>query len=279
MTNRDANQYNRLLLALCGEIAARLRGLKRPRLASLDKGLRVVLALVSFFTLTLTVMHREDADGYQATHLFFMPRRNWEMDHGRGMLYEPHYYSKLDEAILLEEVNGARLNFESEYDAYGAFELTSVPSPPPSAEQTSAYHEWLAQEQADYTAWFMRTRASYAEWLKGRTLSFEGWLAGRSDTYRAAYAQELTAQEQAAQAAGTDTGSSGTNHPRHTQGGTVRRAPHAPAFGSNNLPVDNTCGECDVVAWDYAGIDITYPLPATRRDDTPTPPPRITVSL
>jgi hypothetical protein len=280
MTNRDANQYNRLLLALCGEVAARLRRLKRPKLASLDKALRVTLALVSFFTLTLTVMHRQDADGYQATHLFFMPRRNWEMDQARGMLYEPHYYSRMDEAILLEEVSGARLSFESEYDAYGEYgEYELVSLPPPSAERTSAYREWLAHEQTDYTSWFMSTHASYGEWLKGQPQSFESWLAGQSDTYRAAYAQELAAQEQAVQAAGTDTGSPGTNHPRQTQGGTVRRAPHAPAFGSNNLPVDSACGECDAISWDYARIDTAYPLPATRRDDTPTPPPRITVSI
>jgi hypothetical protein len=287
MTHRDANHYNRLLLALCAEISARLRAVRRPRWSSIEKHLRVLLAVVTFLTLTLTVMHREDSDGYQATHLFFIPRRNWEMDQGRGMLYEPEYYSRMDQAVLLEEINGLRFTsaLESEYGAYEAYdnydliETAALPPPRPSAEKTAAYRDWLTLEQADYTSWFMRTRASYAEWLAGRTQSFEGWLATRSNTYQAAYAEELAFQEQAAQLAGPQAGEPDNSRGKRTQGGTVRRAPHAPAYGSNTLPVDSTQRAQAVISWHYAGIDLAYPLPGARRDDTPTPPPRILTSI
>jgi len=51
-------------------------------------------------------MQRQDRDGYQATHLFFMPRETWEMDEGKGMLHEPEYYYNVDTEILVEEELG-----------------------------------------------------------------------------------------------------------------------------------------------------------------------------
>ena len=271
MTNRDTNQYNRLMLALCSAIVARLRRLRYPGWATLEKGLRVLLAIVSFLTLTLTVMHREDADGYQAAHLFFMPRRNWEMDHGRGMLYEPKHYGAMDEAILYEEVNGIAFTFGEED---GEYEIADLPAPQPSAEKTTAYREWMSQEQAGYTTWFVHTRASYGEWLKSRAQSFDNWIAGQPDGYRAAYAEELAAQVQAAEATGLDIEEGERASTKRTQPGTVRKAPRAPVFGSNDLPVDTTYIRVEIASWQYAAIAATYPQPSMWRDDTPTPPPR-----
>ena len=278
MTNKEPNQYNRLLLALCGEVAARLRTVRLPRWSSLDKGLRVVLAVVSFLTLTLTVMHREDADGYQATHLFFMPRRHWEMDNGRGMLYEPAYYSRMDQAILLEEVSSAPFTalFEIEgyYDEYEEFEIVSLPLPQPRAERTTAYREWLAQAQADYTTWFVHTRAAYEEWLRSQAQAFDNWLTGQSENYKATYAQELAEQEQATQSEGAKLGDGEGTSGKRTQGGTVRRAPHAPAFGSYELPVANSDLDGTAISWQYAVIGHANLRPVMWRDDTITPPPR-----
>lgn len=67
---------------------------------------RVFMACVTFLLLTMTVMQRVDRDGYQATHLFFMPRENWEMDEGRGMLHEEEYYRDIDAQVLAEETYG-----------------------------------------------------------------------------------------------------------------------------------------------------------------------------
>lgn len=48
---------------------------------------RLFMACTTFLLLTITVLQTEDPDGYQATHLFFMPRSTWEMDGGVAMLY------------------------------------------------------------------------------------------------------------------------------------------------------------------------------------------------
>jgi hypothetical protein len=69
----------------------------------LFKGARLFVACTTLMLLTATVMEREDQDGYQATHLFFMPRQSWEMDGGRGMLYEEEYYHRMDLEALTEE--------------------------------------------------------------------------------------------------------------------------------------------------------------------------------
>ncbi len=67
---------------------------------------RVFVAFCTLVTLTATIMHRPDHDGYQGTHLFFMPRKNWEMDEGRGMLYEEEHYRKADLYSAAAELYG-----------------------------------------------------------------------------------------------------------------------------------------------------------------------------
>jgi hypothetical protein len=245
---------------------------------SLEKGLRVALAVVTFLTLTLTVMHREDVDGYQATHLFFMPRKNWEMDQGRGMLYEAEYYSRIDQAILLEEVSGvpfiyALESYFGEYEEYDEYKSVTLPPPQPSAERTTAYRDWLAQAEADYTAWFARTHAAYEEWLRNRAQAFDSWLAAQTETYRAAYEQELAQQEQAVRPEFEQVAESDTTENR-TQGGTVRRAPHMPALGGFEMPVANSDLDGAAIYWQYATFGHAYLRPAVWRDDTITPPPR-----
>ena len=74
-----------------------------PRRRRLEAPLRVFLALSTVLLLCATVLHRDDADGFQASHLFFMPRHTWEMDHGIGMLYEDAYYQRMDLEVLAEE--------------------------------------------------------------------------------------------------------------------------------------------------------------------------------
>jgi hypothetical protein len=61
---------------------------------------RLFTACAALLLLTSTVLQHDDPDGYQATHLFFMPRQSWEMDGGVGMLHEPDYYTSIDRAAL-----------------------------------------------------------------------------------------------------------------------------------------------------------------------------------
>jgi hypothetical protein len=82
---------------------------------------RILFAFAQAFTacatlllLTSTVMHRPDEDGYQAAHLFFMPRGTWEMDQGRGMLHGEEYYRDIDERATLEETYGVDADYFEE---------------------------------------------------------------------------------------------------------------------------------------------------------------------
>jgi hypothetical protein len=72
---------------------------------------RLFVAVTTLMLLTATVWHQPDHDGYQGTHLFFMPRSNWEMDEGRGMLYDEEHYRGMD--LLRNYGEGA---FEREYE-------------------------------------------------------------------------------------------------------------------------------------------------------------------
>src|SRR6476661_744294 len=64
---------------------------------------RLFTASAALLLLTVTVLQRNDVDGYQAAHLFFMPRQSWEMDEGVGMLHGASYYQAVDSADLAAE--------------------------------------------------------------------------------------------------------------------------------------------------------------------------------
>ena len=99
---------------------------------------RVFVAFCTFLSLTITVFHREDHDGYQATHLFFMPRRNWEMDQGRGMLYEEEHYLGLERGALAEQLTGRSIRDYEEYEEYERYE---------EFEEYEKYEEYEAAER------------------------------------------------------------------------------------------------------------------------------------
>jgi hypothetical protein len=76
-----------------------LRGhitVSRRRARRLFLRAQVLLLCATLVLLTITVLQRPDHDGYQATHLFFVPRENWEMDFGRGMFHEKELYERMD---------------------------------------------------------------------------------------------------------------------------------------------------------------------------------------
>jgi hypothetical protein len=250
------------------------RALRRmPARRRLEAHARVFIAVNTMLLLCATVLHREDSDGYQAAHLFFMPRHTWEMDHGRGMLYEEAYYRAMDLEVLAEEVYGQYAEREREYRAPGA-------AVTPASTSTAAYSDWLAAEREAYTRWFAQHKGEYTDWLNTEATTFDRWLAARPADYRAAYEAELASLSAPAEAGAepfdaAESLSSG----RRTQGQTVRRAPHAPASGGSDLPILSAVAELDPPSYHFEPVRLPDPSPISREDDTPYPPPRPQDSL
>ena len=65
----------------------------RPALALAG---RAYLALSAALFLTVTVPARPDPDGWQASHIVFMPRALWERDEDRGMLHPEAWYEAVE---------------------------------------------------------------------------------------------------------------------------------------------------------------------------------------
>ena len=57
---------------------------------------RAYLALSAALFLTVTVPARPDPDGWQASHIVFMPRALWERDEDRGMLHPEAWYEAVE---------------------------------------------------------------------------------------------------------------------------------------------------------------------------------------
>ncbi len=77
------------VLGAAGQAA--LRGARRS--VPLRVGGQAALAVVTILGLTVTVPARSDPDGWQAAHLFFMPRASWERDQDIGMLHPESWYN------------------------------------------------------------------------------------------------------------------------------------------------------------------------------------------
>ncbi|HET9492760.1 MAG TPA: hypothetical protein VFR15_00850, partial [Chloroflexia bacterium] len=243
-----------------------------PRLRQIEAPLRAFLALTTVLLLCATVLHREDHDGFQASHLFFMPRYTWEMDQGRGMLYEEAYYERMDLDVLAREVYGSYSprEYEYEYEERVPVERTA---PPPSS--TAAYRDWLAAERESYTSWFAEHMGEYVDWLETEAATFDEWLAAQPAGYRAAHEAEVAGTQPAAEAdAQPATTADALSSGGSTQGHTVRRAPHAPAPGGTTLPILGAVSGLDAPGYQFEPVSLPRPAPTSREDDTPSPPPR-----
>ncbi len=84
----------------------RLYTMKKRTTSRLCAIARLFIACTTILLLTSTVMQVEDRDGYQATHLLFMPRETWEMDEARGMLHDEEYYREIDLEEFAADVIG-----------------------------------------------------------------------------------------------------------------------------------------------------------------------------
>jgi hypothetical protein len=192
------------------------------------------------------------------------------------MLYEEAYYERMDLEVLAGEVYGRYTEREQEDRAL--LERTAATSPAPTS--TTAYRDWLADQREAYTRWFNEHGGEYVDWLKTEATTFDSWLAAQPAEYRSAHAQELT---------GTGAPAEGDTEPAtnadalspggHTQGQTVRRAPHAPAPGGTNLPIMSTAAELDAPDYQFEPARLPEQSPLSREDDTPYPPPRPADSL
>jgi hypothetical protein len=186
------------------------------------------------------------------------------------MMYEEAYYERMDMEVLAREVYGSYSPREQEYP-----ERAPVERMAPAPSSTAAYRDWLAAERESYTRWFAEHRGEYADWLSAEAVTFDEWLAAQPPGYRAAHEAELagmqtTTEADAQTAATADTLSSGG----HTQGQTVRRAPHAPALGGTTLPILGAVTGLDVPGYQFEPVSLPRPAPSSREDDTPAPPPR-----
>lgn len=96
-------------------------------------GARLIVACTTLVLLTVTILQRQDGDGYQATHLFFMPRNTWEMDQGRAMLYDEEHYHEMDLRAAAAEFPGrhtqATLLSPEERERGGLTDNAPSPSP------------------------------------------------------------------------------------------------------------------------------------------------------
>jgi hypothetical protein len=251
---------------------ARLRHrlLARKRL---EAPVRIFLALTTLLLLSATVLHRDDADGFQASHLFFMPRHTWEMDHGRGMMYEEAYYERMDLEVLAEEVYGRHTEREYEPEERAPIDRTGPANP--ASTSTAAYRDWLAAQRESYTAWFAEYKGAYADWLTTEAATFDDWLAAQPGDFRATYELELASiAEPTDDARETEETADSLTRGGYTQGQTVRRAPHAPASGGTNLPIIGAITDLDAPGYQFEPVRLPEQSPLSREDDTPYPPPR-----
>ncbi len=76
------------VLWAAGQAAGRWARHSRP----LRVGSQATLSVITILGLTVTVPARTDPDGWQAAHLFFMPRASWERDQDIGVLHPEAWY-------------------------------------------------------------------------------------------------------------------------------------------------------------------------------------------
>ena len=204
---------------------------------------RKLFAFVQAFTacatlllLTATVTHRADQDGYQAAHLFFVPRQNWEMDEGRGMLHEEEYYRDMDERAMLEEDYGRDADyFEEQEQAQEARELEGAQALA-GQEQAQPLEEADEQEQPRELA-ELRDGEPYDEPSPQRD----------------------------------DEGGLFNSHKP-----VLRRAPRPRPFISNEMPTVKPVEECLYGAAEPVLVGEPLVYLADWQPDVPSPPPRIT---
>jgi hypothetical protein len=241
---------------------------KARRVRRLQAAVRAFLAAITFLTLTMTVMHRDDSDGYQAAHLFFMPRRAWEMDRGVGMLYEAEHYAGIDMEVLADEVYGP--------DGYERIQARALQ---PDVTQTTAYRAWLADEEQAYTAWFEREHRPYEVWLQQGATTFDDWLSTKPPQYRQAFDEEQHRAASTTIGVDDETELEREEEGKAWRGGTVRRAPHSPNLTGNEIPVDTYVFLLQPGYWHANDLAVAQAFPTAWLAEIPTPPPRSQNSL
>ena len=121
------------VLWAAGQGAGRWARHSRP----LRVGSQATLAVITILGLTVTVPARTDPDGWQAAHLFFMPRASWERDQDIGMLHPESWYENQPQGRPAAELDRERLQAEADRPALTdpdtlspLMRLGIVPKPP-----------------------------------------------------------------------------------------------------------------------------------------------------
>ncbi|HYP40766.1 MAG TPA: hypothetical protein VEX13_10445 [Chloroflexia bacterium] len=154
----------------------------------LNGAARIFTACITVMLLGATVMYRADHDGYQGTHLFFMPRKNWEMDFGRGMLYEEEHYRGMDLRAIAEEVYGKEIagemeeesakreqdHYEARYEEYDEYEEYE------EYEEYGEHDTWA--DYSNHDGPILR-RMPHAPNLDGNTIPLAGLLSSLLANY------------------------------------------------------------------------------------------------
>lgn len=217
------------------------RDVRALRRAGFHKGLRIFVTFTTAMLVTSTIMYRPDHDGYQGTHLFFMPRESWEMDYGRGKLYEDAYYLGMDRLALAEEIYGTPGTYEWEYEEY---------------EGGGAWAEAIAQQRAFEQVALEQLRKD------GLASSIESEPGNSPKMSRGPGSQA----EEYAEAAGA------WNGPTH--GPVLRKTPHAPNLTGNTIPLLYTVEAPAPEHIEAMPSVQAVSLPTQWRGDVSTPPPR-----
>jgi hypothetical protein len=225
---------------------------------ALITAVRLFTAAMLFVVLTITVLERPDHDGYQATHLVFMPRRTWEMDQGRGMLYPESHYTGVDLEIMAEELG---------VDFYVlAAELGVEPS------------AWMSEDSRQDAA--NNARKTY----KVRRYEEEEYEEDREDGYRdlgpGSYGEyewvDVELEDPAADAPSQPAAAStqGRRNGTALGGPRVQRAPYEPSVRDDTIPISGLLAALEDSAWQPLPLTSVEFCLVTWRGEVPSPPPR-----
>jgi hypothetical protein len=193
------------------------------------------------------------------------------------MLYEEAYYVRMDLEVLAGDVYGRYSEREYEREERPPIERAAPAALAPTS--TAAYREWLAAQRQAYTVWFAEHRGEYSQWLITEATTFEQWLALQPAEYVAAHDLELAENDRPANVGEQPPAADSLSSSSHTQGQTVRRAPHAPAPGGSQLPIMGATDDLPPPGWQFEPVSLPERSPISRKDDTPSPPPRPADSL
>ncbi|HUS16385.1 MAG TPA: hypothetical protein VM536_15415 [Chloroflexia bacterium] len=90
---------------------------------------RLGLTALTVIFLTITVPARPDPDGWQAAHLFFMPRATWERDNDQGMLHPEWWYQAWEQGRITDAGAAPYVDDDAELERRRMYPAPAAPAP------------------------------------------------------------------------------------------------------------------------------------------------------